>query len=233
MTEEIKKRAHAIEKTSREAYDYATKLSREYESNLSKSLENAEVVESIGRMAEVISDIAKQINLLSLNASIEAARAGEQGRGFAVVATEIGKMAGNTAEVVEEIQNTIEDVKRAFDMLASDSKSLISFLKDTVTPDYDQFVGVAKQYGEDAVAIEDNSVKISEMAANIEGIMGEVANAVQNIAESTQNTADSSTQIMDTVEDVSRVVGEVSDRAKEQENVAGSLNGVVGKFKLN
>lgn len=233
MTEEIKSRAHAIEKTSKEAYDYAIKLSKEYENNLSKSLKNAEVVESIGRMAEVISDIAKQINLLSLNASIEAARAGEQGRGFAVVATEIGKMAGDTAEVVDEIQNTIEEVKRAFDMLTADSKSLIGFLKDTVTPDYDRFVGVAKQYGEDAVAIEDNSVKISEMALNIEGIMGEVANAVQNIAESTQNTADNSAQIMGTVDDVSRVVEEVSEKAKEQECIAGSLNDVVGKFKLN
>jgi len=233
MTEEIKSRAHAIEKTSKEAYDYAIKLSREYEYNLSKSLKNAEVVESIGRMAEVISGIAKQINLLSLNASIEAARAGEQGRGFAVVATEIGKMAGDTAEVVDEIQNTIEEVKGAFDMLTADSKVLLAFLKDTVTPDYDRFVGVAKQYGEDAVAIEDNSAKISEMAFSIEGIMSEVANAVQNIAESTQDTADNSAQIMNTIDEVSKVVKEVSEKAKEQEAIAGRLNGVVGEFKLN
>lgn len=233
MTEEIKQRAHQIEKTSREAYDDAIRLSKKYEDNLTKSLENAEVVESIGKMAEMISGIAKQINLLSLNASIEAARAGEQGRGFAVVATEIGKMAGETAEVVDDIQKTIEEVKRAFEMLADDSKSLIGFLKETVTPDYDRFVGVAKQYGDDAVAIEGNSAKISEMAANIESIMGEVANAVQNIAESTQNTADSSTQIMDTMDDVAKVVEEVSEKAKDQENIAGSLNAVVGKFKLN
>lgn len=233
MTEEIKKRAHQIEKTSREAYDDAIRLSKKYEDNLTKSLANAKVVESIGTMAEMISGIAKQINLLSLNASIEAARAGEQGRGFAVVATEIGKMAGETAEVVDDIQNTIEEVKRAFEMLAGDSKSLISFLKETVTPDYDHFVGVAKQYGDDAVAIEGNSAKISEMAASIESIMGEVANAVQNIAESTQNTADSSTQIMDTMDDVAKVVEEVSEKAKDQEGIAGSLNAVVGKFKLN
>lgn len=233
MTQDIKQRAHSIEKASKESYDYAIRLSKEYEENLVKSLKNAEVVESIGRMAEVISGIASQINLLSLNASIEAARAGEQGRGFAVVATEIGKMAGDTAQVVGEIQKTIEDVKHAFDMLTADSKSLISFLKDTVTPDYDHFVGVAKQYGEDAAAIEKNSVKISEMAVNIEGIMSEVTNAVQNIAESTQNTADNSAQIMGTVDEVSGIVEEVSEKAKEQDGIAGSLNDVVGKFKLN
>lgn len=144
MAEEIKKRAGEIEADSKAAYDHAIALSGTYEENLRKSIENARVVESIGKLAEVISEIAGQINLLSLNASIEAARAGEQGRGFAVVATEIGKMAGDTADAVGEIQKTIEEVKAAFDLLTTDSKSLIQFLKETVTPDYDRFVGVAK-----------------------------------------------------------------------------------------
>lgn len=233
MTQEIKERAHKIEKTSKDSYDYAIRLSGEYEENLIRSLKNAEVVESIGQMADVISGIAGQVNLLSLNASIEAARAGDAGRGFAVVATEIGKLAGDTTQVVGEIQKTIADVKRAFHMLTEDSKSLIGFLKDTVTPDYDSFVGVARQYGEDAAALERNSVKISEMAANIEGIMAEVTNAVQNIAESTQNTADNSGEIMHTVDSVSEIAEEVSEKAKAQDAVAGSLNEVVGKFKLN
>ena len=233
MSEEIKGRASKIEKSSREAYNDAIQLSRQYEDNLNKSIENAQVVESIGKMAEMISDIAQQINLLSLNASIEAARAGEQGRGFAVVATEIGKMAGSTTQVVREIQKTIEDVKLAFDLLMTDSKSLINFLKETVTPDYDKFVDVAKQYGEDAAEIEGNSTRISNMLTNIENIMGEVTNTVQNISESTHNTADSSNHIMNIVDQVSQLVGEVSEMSKKQESIAGSLNEVVGKFKLD
>lgn len=233
MAEEIKQRAAEIEKGTRASYDHATALSVTYEENLKKSIENAKVVESIGKLAEVISDIAGQINLLSLNASIEAARAGEAGRGFAVVATEIGKMAGDTSNAVGEIQKTVEEVKGAFDLLTSDSRSLIAFLKDTVTPDYDKFVGVAKQYGADAVSIQENSSHISNMAGNIEQIMGEVASAVQNIAESTQETADSSSQIMERVSQVSAVVEQVSQMSEEQEKIAGSLNEVVGKFKLD
>jgi len=59
---------------------------------------------------DIISDIAAQTNLLSLNASIEAARAGEHGKGFAVVAEEVRKLADQSQEAVEEIAKTIENL---------------------------------------------------------------------------------------------------------------------------
>lgn len=232
MTEEIKQRALSVEKTSKDAHDYAISLSEEYNKNLARSIEDAEVVESIGKLAEVISDIASQINLLSLNASIEAARAGEAGRGFSVVATEIGKLAGDTSAAVAEIHTTIDEVKEAFSLLTKNSESLLTFIKETVTPDYDNFVGIAKQYGADAAAIEASSARISDMAGNIEKIMMEVATAVQNITKSTENTADSSAHIASTVGMLAEVVEQVSAMSEEQEKIATDLNDVVSHFKL-
>jgi methyl-accepting chemotaxis protein len=67
--------------------------------------------QAMGRVVELISSIAGQINLLALNATIEAARAGEAGRGFAVVATEVKNLANQAKSATEEIIREIDGIR--------------------------------------------------------------------------------------------------------------------------
>ncbi|WP_180272595.1 methyl-accepting chemotaxis protein [Konateibacter massiliensis] len=232
MAVEIEDRAAEIEKSSRHSFEKANELVKEYETSLNISIENANVVTNIGALANVISSIAEQINLLSLNASIEAARAGEQGRGFAVVAGEIGKLASDTTKAVEEIKNTIDQVTDAFSVLTDNSKSILGFITDTVTPDYNSFVSVSEQYGEDARSFKALSHKVSDMAASIEQTVTEITSAIQNITESAQNTAQNGSDVANAISIVSGVVDNVEEKSAEQEGTAGGMNELVSKFKL-
>ena len=232
MAQEIRGRAKEVGETSRKSFESASTLAKQFEERLAESIENAKVVSSIEEMANVISEIAEQINLLSLNASIEAARAGEAGKGFAVVASEIGSLATSTAEAVGQIQNTISQVQNAFDSLTKDAQNMLGFVVNDVTPDYSNFVEVAKQYGEDAASIERTAENISNMSDNIKQIMQEVTAAVQSIAEATQDTTEVSGNMTEKVVVVADHVDNVSEMAEKEDVIARELTGVVSKFKL-
>jgi methyl-accepting chemotaxis protein len=115
-----------------------------------KITENFEVI------ANAVGKIAKQINLLAINATIEAARAGEAGRGFAVVADEIKKLADNSKEEIEkiipygeEIRNELKKISSQV-LTASQNFSEITQLTDTVIRDIELIFGKIKYVEEEA-----------------------------------------------------------------------------------
>lgn len=232
LVKDIKARATGIEKDSNESFKQAMDLSSQYEKRLKTSIEDSAVVNEIGVMAEAISDIASQINLLSLNASIEAARAGEHGKGFAVVANEIGSLAGQTADTVAHIKDLVEKVQSAVNNLSKDSSEILNFIGTKVTPDYNEFVNTAKQYGKDAESMGEIVEYLNKMTQEIERTTGQVSQAIQLIAESSSHAADESSNIINNVEEVSEHAKNVDRTAKEQKAVSEELNGMIHKFKL-
>ncbi len=232
LAHEIHNRAADVKKNSQQSFEMTSTLRQNYEKELAESIERAKVVENIDGMAKMISDIAEQISLLSLNASIEAARAGDSGRGFAVVATEIGNLANDTAVAVSGIQKTISEVQAAFESLAGNARQMLGFVADTVTPDYRSFVEIAGQYGKDAESITEFSERLSHMAESIRENMEQVTGALQTITESTQDTATTSADIMTSVDGVTDVVSDMSKLAEDQHEISSNLNSVIGKFQL-
>lgn len=112
--------------TVEEARAEIDKLIEAVEASETRMAELSRAIENVGAIISSITSIAKQTNLLALNATIEAARAGEAGRGFSVVANEVKALASSTSDATTQIEETLEEIRRGFDLLSGTSKETAS-----------------------------------------------------------------------------------------------------------
>ncbi|MFC0212967.1 methyl-accepting chemotaxis protein [Paenibacillus chartarius] len=185
----------------------------------------------IGNIVAMISTIAQQTNLLSLNAAIEAARSGEAGKGFAVVAAEVRKLADQTAksarhiaELIGNVQTDTEQLEGAIEAAVIGVKSGMNAVHETgaLFQDIRQGIhSVAVLVGNVSTHAEQMVGNAAQMAANIQSISGVAA---ANAGE-TQAVAASAEQQLASSEEVTASAVMLAKMAEE-------LGTLVDRFKL-
>ncbi len=157
--------------------------------------------EDIGRIMNVISDIADQTNLLALNAAIEAARAGDAGRGFAVVADEVRKLAEKTMTATKEVGDAITAIQGG-------TRSNIQGMEQA-----------AQAVGEATALANKSGDSLREIVALVE----EAADQVRSIATAAEEQSAASEEINRSVEDINRISSETSEVMNQSAQAIGEL----------
>lgn len=186
--------------------------------------------QEIGKIVDVITGLAKQTNLLALNAAIEAARAGEHGRGFAVVADEVRKLAEQSAEAATQIGGLITEIQRdTLDAVKAMELGTVEVEGGTMVVDK---AGAA--FNEIVESIKKVYVQIQEVSHATEQLAGsgeQVVIAIENIASISEQTAASSQQVAVAAEEQTASVQEVAASATVLAEMAEDLRNTASKFK--
>lgn len=152
----------------------------------------------IGRTLEIINEIAGSINLLALNASIEAARAGEAGKGFAVVAQEVGQLADNTKESLQDVGEVVSRVQNG-------TKEVVSFINSNSEQ-------LMKQ-----------NELIVQTVKEIQNMMSLLRESVNGICAADEIQREQNGIIRETVQINEDIAGRITQENEEFTNIAGMV----------
>ena len=211
-TEQQAQEGFQVVERSVEAINQVDKTARELSEDMSTLSERSR---SIGKVLEMISDIADQTNLLALNAAIEAARAGDAGRGFAVVADEVRKLAEKTMTATKEVGESIGDIQEA----AATNLERMRLAVDLIG----QSTKLANGSGQALAGI-------VEMARSNVARSREIAASAETQSEIAGMAAFGMDEVRRIAEETSEGMGKASRAVHELSGTAGSLKRLVEKL---
>ena len=189
--------------------------------------------ESAAKIQEVtslISSIAEETNLLSLNASIEAARAGEAGRGFAVVAEEIGKLAEQSNQSAKQIEDIIAQ-------LVADSSRSVKTMETVreITSRQSQDIGKTNEaFGKitEGIAASNECVSnISNQMRDMDLARAEVVDTVESLSAIAEENAASTQESSASVTQINEIAGDIRESSGNLRDIAEVLRNNMNEFK--
>lgn len=185
----------------------------------------SDAVDAVVNAAEQINTIARQTNLLSLNASIEAARAGDAGKGFAVVADEISNLSTQSDASAEEIRNIMNTLREE----TENAVKLVEGMNAAMSEQVDSSENSRKALGvlaeaiertkENVRAVQSRSDEVEKLCRDLNGSISSLAAISEENAALTQETSAGINEVTGTVHDIGGMADELNDVAHDLEKL--------------
>lgn len=216
----IKELSHSNDKTT----DAIMKISQQVHAT-------NDSVQAIRQAIDLITSIAEETNLLSLNASIEAARAGEHGRGFAVVATQIQKLAEESNQSTLEIGAIIDNLLKDSEMtvkVMDEVNVIVNEQRSKLEETKQKFVMVTT--GVDATKNEAEMIR--GQANNCDTVRSKIVDIIQNLSAVSEENAASTQETNASMEELNASLQILADSAKSLLTLSEQLEKDMQFFKV-
>lgn len=188
-------------------------------------------VQAIRQAIELITSIATETNLLSLNASIEAARAGEHGRGFAVVASEIQKLADESNRSAHEIEVIIDNLLNESAntvMVMDEVHAIMREQQEKLNQTKEKFVLVA-----DGVNSTRTEAEVIETeTTSCDAARAKIMDVIQNLSAISEENAASTEETNASMEELNATLNMLASAAKDLLDLATDLENDMAFFQM-
>lgn len=216
--------------TAKRNQEHAMSSIGELKDKMQRSIDDAQKIEQIKKIAEEIGTIASQTRMLSLNAQIEAARAGTMGAGFAVVATEVGHLSDDIDRSVEEINEINDQVLEAVRTLTDVIEEMLSFVTTDVAKDYDSFASLGEEYGTTTNSIKVQITEIGNRSREISQNIEDINSSVQGITSTVISSAENANKIAASTGRISESLESLNVASQKNSNHSEHLSEQISKY---
>lgn len=227
----IRQKAEGMKADATASQVSATDMVARISGELSTAIEQSKQVEEINKLTDEILSISSQTNLLALNASIEAARAGEAGKGFAVVADEIRKLADESRNTANGIQNISKMVTESVENLAGNAGKMLDFVNQDVLNDYKGMVESGETYNEDAVQMNEMMQDLQSVAENLRRAANEISEAADGVSNAVNQSAAGVSNAAEYTSELAGHMTGINESVEKNVNIAESLKNEVAGFQ--